>query len=289
MPHTRHASPVPLARVTTASLRRILKALAPPGLLALRRRWLGWQWFRGDYPDWDAALRVSCGYDDAKVFAAVLASARAVRDARGLVERDGVLVSGGSEPNLPLMACLLRQAAANAGRLRVLDYGGALGSLWWQHESWLRGVHDLHWNVVEQAHVVAAGQREFSVGPLRFYLTLDDVIATDGRPDVVVLSSVLAYLREPDQLLVQLQRLQVPQIVIDRTGFVREGRRRLVVQHVPPRIYPGSYPAWIFDAELLRALKSDYRCEATWSAIDRFDPSVDFRGMSFVRKDRCHL
>ncbi|MBI2513163.1 MAG: methyltransferase, TIGR04325 family [Opitutae bacterium] len=256
-------------------------------LLALRRRWFGWKWLRGDYADWDTALRASCGYDDAKVFAAVLASARAVRDAPGLVERDGALVSGGGEPNLPLMACLLRQAADNGGRLRVLDYGGALGSLWWQHGSWLRGVQDLRWNVVEQAHVVAAGQREFSVGPLRFYLTLDDVIAADGRPDVVVLSSVLAYLREPDQLLAQLQRLQVPQIVIDRTGFVREGRRRLVVQHVPPRIYPGSYPAWIFDAELLRALESDYRCEATWPAIDRFDPSVDFRGMSFVRREFC--
>ena len=62
-------------------------------------------------------------------------------------------------------------AAANGGRLEVVDFGGALGSTWWQHREELSALGLRRWVVVEQPQFIEAG-REFAGEILGFAPTL---------------------------------------------------------------------------------------------------------------------
>jgi putative methyltransferase (TIGR04325 family) len=262
----------------SAAPRHPMKALIPRPLRRWLRRMLRGAVYSGDYASWDAAVAASRGYADTAIFEKTLAAARTVRDGGAAWERDSVLFTEPA-PNRPVLEGLQRIAAAHDGRLNLVDFGGALGSTWWQHRTWLASLRETRWSVVEQEQLVAAGKREFTTGPLRFYATLTEACAAE-KPDAVLLSSVLPYLRDPHALLAEIRRSGVRHLLIDRTGFVTRGRDRLTVQQVPPEIYPASYPCWFFDrATLLAPFAADWRVVAEWETEDDVDIDAQHRGL----------
>ncbi len=256
----------------------LAKSLVPLRLRRLARRLVQAPVYTGDYDTWPAAAVASRGYADEAIFEKTLAAARAVRDGRAAWERDTVLFSAAAA-NAPLLAALRRAAGAEGGRLKLVDFGGALGSTWWQHRPWLADLIEVRWNVVEQARLVAAGRREFTGGPLRFYSSLAECEAVE-QPLVVLLSSVLPYVPEPHALLAEVCRGPFRHVIIDRTGFVARGRDRLTVQQVPPSIYRASYPCWFFDRRaLLQPFAAGWRIVAEWPTGDEVDIDAEFRGL----------
>ncbi|MEI7552748.1 MAG: methyltransferase, TIGR04325 family [Verrucomicrobiota bacterium] len=258
------------------------KALVPAAVRRRLRRWRGGGTFTGDHATWARARAASGGYDAPAIFERTLAAARAVRDGRAAWERDTVLFA---DPacNRPLLAALRQAAAAEGGRLHVLDFGGALGSTWFQHRAWLADLAEVRWGVVEQPALVAAGKRELAAGPLRFHATLAEGDAAES-PAVMLLSSVLPYLEAPHALLAEVRARGFRHLIIDRTGFVRRGRDRLTVQRVPPAIYPASYPCWFFDrAALLRPFAPGWRLAAEWATDDEVDIDARYGGLYLER------
>jgi len=222
-------------------------------------------WHRGDYPDWASAAAVAKGYDAANILEIQRASMRKVRDGRAVYERDSVVFDE-IEYFFPILAALLLIASRNNNRLSVLDFGGALGSCYYQNRGMLSHLETLSWHVVEQAHFVAAGQAEFQNDQLRFFPTIGESVAA-SRPDVVLLSSVLQYLKDPVDLLAQIAALGVEYILVDRTPILEAGGERIVVQTVPPSIYPASYACRLLapgaiEAALAPAYRTVYRFEA---------------------------
>ncbi|MBI5690679.1 MAG: methyltransferase, TIGR04325 family [Verrucomicrobia bacterium] len=263
-------------------LSRFAQAWLPPALVRSLRRAFTPPVFTGDFPTWEAARAAATGYEAPAILEKAVAATRAVRDGRAAYERDTVLFAT-PEWHAPLLGALLRRAAAGNGNLDVIDFGGALGSTWWQHRRWLEGLPRLRWTVVEQAHFVAAGRAEFETGPLRFQPTLD-AAAPDARNSTLLLSSVLPYLENPHALLADAARRGFGAIIIDRTGFVAGGRDRLTLQRVPPSIYPASYPCWFFDRpRLLQPLLPAYRVTAEWPTFDVADIAAEFRGLLLER------
>ncbi len=244
----------------------------------LRRRF-GWRWFRGDYPNWAAARADSAGYDQAAVLARVLVATREVHAGRAHWERDGVVFN---EPmgETSLLAVLRQIAPEQGGTLRVVDFGGALGSTWWQHRMALRHLSRVKWCVVEQSHYVEAG-REFADAQLSFHLSLADALS-DGVPDVILLSSVLPYIEAPLSLLQEIVAQRPAHIIIDRTPLVCAGPTRLAVQYTPPELGGGSYPCWLFErSKLLAPLGGAYELMDEWPGFDDLAPDVRHRGFHF--------
>lgn len=224
----------------------------------------------------------SSGYSSCIILEKVIQASRAVRDGRALWERDTVLFH---EPaaNEPLLRALRDAANSVGGRLSVVDFGGALGSAWWQHRPWLKDLNEVRWSVVEQPALVAAGQREFTVGPLRFYQSLAECHAFEA-PTVLLLSSVLPYLENPRALLREISNYALRDVIIDRTGFVSRGRDRLTVQRVPPAIYDATYPCWFFDrATFLEGVEHEWRVVTEWITDDEVDIDAEHRGMHLKR------
>jgi putative methyltransferase (TIGR04325 family) len=200
-------------------------------------------WHRGDYPDWSSAQADATGYDAANILAIQMAAMRKVRDGQAVYERDSVLFDE-VEYFFPTLAALLLVGSRNLGRLSVLDFGGALGSTYYQNRAMLSHL-ELAWHIVEQPHFVAAGSAEFEKEALKFFPTLASSWQA-AAPDIVLLSSVLQYLNDPFALLEEIAGRAPAYILVDRTPVLDEGPERIVVQTVPPAIYPASYPCRLF-------------------------------------------
>ena len=238
-------------------------------------------WF-GDYPDWKAAESASEGYGTEVIARKVLDATLAVKQGRAAFERDSVLFDR-VRYSWPVSTMLLYAALRANGRLSVVDFGGALGSHFFQNRSLLKDVRELNWTVVEQPRFVQAGQEYLRDNVLNFSSSLDQAIA-EGKPDVLLMSSVLPYLPDPLELLRRVARSEVPLIVIDRTFFAK--RIRITVQKVSPAIYDAQYPCWFLTTESVEDILGQ-----TYSLLTAFDsddgeicPGVRSMGMIWQRK-----
>ena len=200
--------------------------------------------FEGDFPSWEEAGSHSTGYDADDILAKVLNATPKVSRGEAAFERDSVLFDQ-VEYAWPALSGLLWVAARNSGRLNVLDFGGALGSSYFQNRKFLQTLPDVCWNVVEQAHYVEAGRTNIQSEHLRFFNSIEECLLFT-RPNVILLSSVLQYLKAPFDILETLSSIDVDAMIIDRTPFSTNRNNRLMIQRVPPSIYTATYPMWVF-------------------------------------------
>lgn len=231
--------------------------------------------FFGDFATWEEARKEAGGYEEPLILARTASAMRQIQSGRGVFERDSVLLSR-PEPPWPLLTCLLHAAFSSQHRLSVLDFGGALGSSFYQGKPFLEGIPNLTWAVVEQSHYVETGRREFSQPPVCFYVKAREAHAAH-QPNLLLLSSVLPYLPDPWASLDELLALKIRFLVIDRLPLLEKERDRLTVQRVPPEIYPASYPAWFFGRSRLLSICSrhGYRELAEWPCADDWNPEGD--------------
>jgi putative methyltransferase (TIGR04325 family) len=256
-------------------------------------RWF-YKRFIGPFANMEDAVNNSTGYDSAVILEKVTKSMRLVKTGLALAERDSIILRS-PEYSWPTLAALLWSAAYRKGKINVIDFGGSLGSLYYQNRKFLNDISELTWSIIEQKHFVQVGKKEFEDDKLRFFYNIDECIKKIGRPDVVMLSSVLQYIDDPYQLLNQLREFSNCTIIIDRTP-VAEGvsEDRVFVQKVPSYIYNASYPMRVFGAKsLCKALGHDWvEVESFYSNDNQYlyagGNPVKFKGYIFRNLSQFH-
>ncbi|MEY4488261.1 MAG: hypothetical protein RIQ79_769 [Verrucomicrobiota bacterium] len=253
----------------SATAKNLLKRFIPSQVRRTLRALVSRPVFRGNYPDWAPARAASLGYDDAAIVQKVLAATLEVRAGRAAFERDSVLFQT-LEPDRPLLAALEEIVRVSGGHLRVLDFGGSLGTNYWRHRTFLPRGENLRWDVIEQAGFVEAGRQHLVDTPLRFYREVREACGGGGY-DVLICSCVLQYLERPLEVLAGWRDLGIPYLLLNNLPLLTKGPDRVRVQHVPPEIYAASYPVWFFNRDaFLTRLKTDYEivkefdAEAVW-------------------------
>ncbi len=243
----------------------------------------GWT---GDYSSWEAAAAQCSGYAAGEILQKVQEAVLKVKSGEFPYERDSVLFDK-IEYNWPLLSVLMWVAAQREGRLNVADFGGSLGSAYFQNRQFLEGLKKVSWNVIEQPNFVAAGKTAIEDSRLRFFYTLEECIQDAGMPDLLLLSCVLPYISEPYELLKQLMKHRIPYILLDNTYYNYEARDRITIQRVPPSIYQASYPCWFLDYERVKTyLEKEYVTLAEYtndSAIFLDGKKITYRGMLLKR------
>ncbi len=243
----------------------------------------------GDFPDWRAARAVSTGYDGAEILRRVSAALLKVKNGEAVYERDSVLFS---EPQYswPVATALLWAAAINGGRLTVIDYGGSLGSSYYQNRPFLSALSGVRWNIVEQRAYVELGQELFQDEKLRFHHSIASCLR-EGAPQLVLFSSVLQYIEEPHNALEEAASSGAEFIVVDRTIFHGGAQDKIAVQTVPSDVFEARLPVWLFsETALTSALESRYRMFCRFdsylstAALDREQRGLQELGFIFVRR-----
>ena len=113
----------------------------------------GWS---GDYTDWQTALQKGTGYNATNILELVKEATLKVKNGEAVYERDAVLFDT-IEYSWPLLSGLMLAAAKNKGSLNVVDFGGSLGSSYFQNRFYLRELESVSWNVIEQPAFVDCG------------------------------------------------------------------------------------------------------------------------------------
>lgn len=225
-------------------IKKVVKKLMPPILLDLLRLiYNPGIKFQGNYSSWEEALRDSTGYDNPEILKKVRESALKVKKGEAVYERDGVIFDE-IQYSWPLLAGLMYTAAKSGGILKVCDFGGSLGTSYFQNRKFLTKFPMVRWGVVEQKEFVDIGRIEFQDDKLRFYYDVNECV-NELQPTVLLLSGVLQFIDEPYELLTHLLSFGFDYVLIDRTPFGK--RKECKIQVVSEYIYKASYPSWIFE------------------------------------------
>lgn len=239
----------------------------------------------GDYSSWHAAMADCTGYDVDVILEKTTESLLKVKNGEAVYERDSVLFDE-IQYSWPMLVGLMWAAARRGGRLNVLDFGGSLGSTYFQNRTFFDDLNEIRWNIVEQARHVDVGKKWFENDQLKFYASIEECLAAT-HPRVILLGSVLQYLPEPYEIFDQLLTLPCDLLIIDRTPFWAGSTDQLCIQHVPIEIYPASYPSWIFSKERLHShLNANWKIVAEFDNPDRIPGPVEFsyRGIIATRR-----
>jgi putative methyltransferase (TIGR04325 family) len=228
----------------------------------------------GDYPGWNEAMAASTGYDSELILEKTRLSLLKVKKGEAVYERDSVLFDK-IEYAWPLLAGLMWTAARDGGTLNVLDFGGSLGSTYFQNRVFLSMLPGVRWNIVEQPRHVEVGKACFEDDRLHFYNDIAECLG-ETQPNIVLLSCVLQYLEYPYKVLEQIMGLPCDIVIIDRTPFWDGPIDRLCVQSVPPAIYRASYPIWIFSNPHFYSylIKTSCRIIAEFDSLDKLSAPV---------------
>jgi putative methyltransferase (TIGR04325 family) len=239
-------------------------------------------WY-GDYSSWDDALKNASGYNSTLIVEKVKNSLLRVKRGEAAFERDSVAFEK-MEYVWPVLTGLLWVANQRKGSLNVVDFGGSLGSTYFQYRKFLAEI-PVKWNIVEQDIFVDCGRKHFQDHNLSFYLTMEEC-RRENSPDVVLLSSVLPYLSRPYTVLEEIISTGPPFLIFDKMPFLLDDRADLItVQRVHPSIYEASYPAWFFNKRtFLATLEKKYELVEEFDSAEMANiPSV-FKG--FIYKKR---
>ncbi len=222
--------------------------------------------FFGDYQSFEDAIQASGnGYAAENILQTTLKATLKVKNGEAVFERDSFIFDK-VQYSWPLLSCLFKIAVNNDNKINVLDFGGALGTHYFQNKDFLNPIQIQSWIVVEQGHYVNAGNKYISDDILKFATDIDNV----EDANILLMSGVLQYLPEPYKFLEKAINKKLEYILIDRTPFNLNERDRLTIQKVPPSIYEATYPHWFFnEKKFLNTFNGKYEL------ITDFDDMID--------------
>lgn len=210
-----------------------------------KNKFLLWEEFSGN---WEEAEKVCSGYGEASILEKVKAATMKVKNGEAAYERDTVLFEK-QVYNWPLLSSL-QYVFQHGEYLRIIDFGGALGSTYFQHRSYIDSLEFFHWYIVEQKNYVDCGKENFTERNLSFDYTIGSV-ANQGI-NVILFSCVLHYLKEPFQFIEEAIQAKIPYLIIDRTPFTDDNNDIMTIQYVPEKIYKAKYPCRIFSEKIFK-------------------------------------
>lgn len=266
-------------------LRRKIKKFIPPIILDIYRSFkynkYGW---KGNYQSWDEAQKVSIGYTSDNILKSVRDSMIKVRDNTVVYERDGVVFDE-IQYSWPLLAGLMFASSKSKGVLKILDFGGSLGTTYYQNKRFLDEFDDISWSIVEQKHFVDIGKLDFQNAKLKFFYDVKSCVESES-PNVLLISSVLQYLENPYDILNEILTYEFEFVIFDRTQFSLDNKDKIKLQIVPPFINNASYPCWFFDEmKFIEFFKNKkYVVIEQFTALEGKNKEYEFKGFIMRKK-----
>lgn len=272
-------------------MKQFVKSLVPPlfleSLKKITKRKIQWI---GDYKNWKEASVQSRGYNPDIYLDKLIKTTKIVRDDESKCERDSVLFDKITYP-YPLLSSLFAISSHfQAKSLFICDFGGSLGSVYFQNRKFLRMLPDFTWNILEQDKIIETGKKNFQTSELLFHSNFEEALSHAKPQDtkILILSGVLQYLEYPYQILDSLiKTFNFNGIIIDRTSFSKDKKPHIVLQKVPKKIYDTECPMHLLSkTELLSIVRGGgYQLLVEFdSYCDYNEKHIDFLGFTFFKE-----
>lgn len=247
-------------------LKRLLLDWLPPALINILQNRSQVKWY-GNYSSWAEAQRLSSGYNDSKILEKVKESTLKVKNGKAVYERDSFIFNK-IQYSWPVLAGLMWIANRSGGNLNIIDFGGSLGTTFFQNKKFIQDIPNVQWNIVEQDHFVSEGKLNFENDAIKFFSSIEYCMKIQPSPNTILLSGVIQYIEDPYNLLNKIKNFKFEHIIFDRTSFMLKGKDRITIQKTPKQINASSYPCWFFNSEkFLSIFKNDYEIMVEFDAL----------------------
>lgn len=260
-----------------------LKSFLPPIVKEIYKRYIDKYGWHGDYLSWNDAKKETTGYDAEVILNSCKESLLKVKNGKAIGERDSVLFDSITYSNIVLAGIAL---AKKDNSLKIIDFGGSLGSSYFQNKKIIDEIKKVKWCVVEQKNFVNCGKKYFEDGKLTFEESIS-IAKKRINSDTILLSGVLQYIEHPYELMEEIIFNKFKFIIIDRTPFILE-KDKITIQKVNPKIYPASYPCWFFNEEKMKNFftKRGYILLMEDESLDKsYKIKSKFKGMIFKKNE----
>ncbi len=211
-------------------------------------------------------------YSTENIFNIVKKSTKNVKDGIFAYERDSVNFDTPVYQESVLFA--LRKIIADNGKnIKILDFGGALGSHYFCYSGHPE-FHDVNftWIVIEQEKFVEIGKNEFSDENLKFEFKIEDALDKYGKPDLILCSSVFMYIENYVESLEKLCKLGSKYLLIARNFVDYDLEDKIIaIQEVPKEIYEAKYPCYIFGKNFYDSIISTFHYQEIFHCLSAVD------------------
>jgi putative methyltransferase (TIGR04325 family) len=232
--------------------------------------------FKGKYSSFAQAALDSSGYNDNVILDRVTNITEMRKNRLIISERDGFILHN---IEIPIQIKSFIQSLLFSNRpLQVLDFGGGLGSWYFDFVDIFGKSSVAKWLIIEQENFVKSGSKNFEDGTLNF----NEYAAFDLIPqkfDFVVFSSVIQYLENPYEVLSEIYTIDVPYLIINRTPFWIGEFDRCAIQR--NKSFGESYPSWILSEPGFKKF-----IHTKWEILDEFYSSDNQHLLSGLHRVR---
>lgn len=204
------------------------------------------KYFSGPYKNWETADNKSTGYDSDEIFFKTKKSAEIVQRTQKGYERDSLIYYDEDFDDTFLLNIESYKKQKDK-TLNILDFGGSLGSLYFKYKKKLK--NNCNWSIIDQKKIVEEGIKNFENKELKFFYSVNDY-KNLFKPDIVLISSSLQYLRNYKEVLNDLISLDPKYIIFFKTPFSHKSFDEIYIQKPLKHIYNSTYPSWIFSYDL---------------------------------------
>jgi len=231
----------------------LLKQLVPPIFKTLR--WYSFKYgWKGNYATYSDAQKNTTSYAADHILQKIITTTTKVKNKEIVYERDGIAYDKLLH-NFPMLSTLLFIASQNDSELTIIDFGGSLGTTYYQNKPYLSNLKKLTWCIIEQPNYVQAGKENFENDELKFYYNLEDCLK-ENTPQLVMFCGVIQYIESYKAVVESIASYKIPYLLIDYIAYNSGKHDRYAIQHVPPVFYgaPASYACIFFGKDKFYAL-----------------------------------
>lgn len=240
--------------------------------------------FVGIFPSFEMALSKSKGFSDEIIFQSLKSSANKFIKGDYSYERDTVLFKK-KKYNRPIVKALIL-TKKNKNEINVCDYGGSIGSLYFQNRNALN--MKIKWSVIDLKKVVNFGKKNMSTNSLKFFYSIKEM-KKSRSPNTLLISGFIQYVNNPFKTLSSiLSDGNFEYIIVDRVYFLSDFNLKTIitVQHVDKKIYDSSYPCFLFNYNsFLNEINNlKYELVTEWNSFDKTSGIANFsKGFIFKK------
>jgi len=259
------------------SFKKIIKKTCPPFLIDLLKMYQtkkSQSGFSGNIKNWDDALVQTTGWHSPEIINKIKTAALQVKNGSSIYEQDGSLFNK-QNYFFPVVAGILHGINKNQN-ISVVDFGGSLGSHYYQMKSFFPKGLKISWNVVEQEIFVDCGKKEFENDELKFHYSIKNY---QGEKDVFFASGVIQYLKDPYAFIKEIKEFKFKNIIFDRVFFINNAPERIVLQKADSEVfYDASFPAWLLNEDkFVKAFLPQYHLLSDFDSLDPDNKIENFR------------
>ena len=221
---------------------------------------------KGNYKNYSEALKNSNGYNESIILNKVKDAIIKVLEGKNIWERDGSIFPD-PQPKLEIINIIKKISNKN---LSIIDFGGGLGTLYVNNKKLFKSIKKYY--IIEQDSFVETGNkisRKYNL-PLKF---LNSIKSIDFNPDLIIFSSVLQYIPNLEEVLIEANKLAPKIILIDRTCYTSNSHMRwhnqLVKCYYDKNI---SYPIRPLKLNYILKFLNNYQIVKRW--LNDFDVDI---------------